>query len=204
MIKEVKDFKRKELFEHYNSCDNPFVISTIKIDVTNVVNYCKEHRNFYATLGYLITKTANKIDAFKYRYQDEKIYYCEEVISNYTQMFNEDSIGYFDVNYTENFEEYVKEFIGVQKKFLEDNKYTTENCLNEIWLSCQPWYSFTGFVPPFNKEVTIPQFIWDKYQNIDGKYYINLMIMVHHGFADGFHIGKFVNQLQENIDIFNN
>ena len=204
MIKEVKDFKRKELFEHYNSCDNPFVISTMKIDVTNVVNYCKEHRNFYATLGYLITKTANQIDAFKYRYQDKKIYYCEELISNYTQMFNEDFIGYFDVDYSENFEEYIQKFVDIQKIFLEDNKYTTENVLNEIWLSCQPWYSFTGFIPPFSKKVTIPQFIWDKYQNENGRYYINLMMMVHHGFADGFHIGKFVNLLQENIDKFKN
>ena len=38
MIKEVKDFKRKELFEHYNSADNPFVIVTTKIDITNVMN----------------------------------------------------------------------------------------------------------------------------------------------------------------------
>ena len=74
--------------------------------------------------------------------------------------------------------------------------------MNEIWLSCEPWFTFTGFIPPFDKEITIPQFIWDKYENIDGKYYIDLMIMVHHGFADGYHIGKFIELLNENIRVF--
>ena len=86
MIKEVENFSRQALFNHYNSFDNPFMYITTKIEVTNLVNYCKIHRHFYATLGYLITKTANQIDCFKYRAKDGKIYYCDEVFSNYTQI----------------------------------------------------------------------------------------------------------------------
>lgn len=203
MIEEVKNFKRKELFEHYHSCNNPFVILTTKIEITNLVNYCKEHKNFYPTFGFVITKTANQIDEFKYRYKDGKIYYCDEIKSNYTQMYEDGTIGYFDIPVINDFKEYIDNFLKIQKRFMENKKYSTENDLNEIWLSCEPWFSFTSFVPPFNKEISIPQFIWDKYENINGKYYIDLMIMVHHGFADGFHIGKFVNLLQENIKLFN-
>jgi len=203
MIKEIKNFKRIELFNHYHECNNPFVIITTKIDVTNVVNYCKKNKNFYATLGFLITKTANQVDAFKYRYHKGKFYFCDEVISNYTQMLSEDSIGYFNVPFINEFNEYKKEFLKIQKEFIDTNKYTTENKLNAIWLSCSPWFSFSSLIPPFNKEVTIPQFIWDKYEYDNEKYFINLMIMVHHGFADGSHIGKFMNLLKENINIFN-
>ena len=59
MIKEIEDFDRQELFDYYNSCTNPFIIITTKIDVTKIVEYCKLHRKFYATLGYFITKTVN-------------------------------------------------------------------------------------------------------------------------------------------------
>lgn len=202
MIKEIKDFKRREIFDHYHSCNNPFVILTTKIDITNVVNYCKKHKNFYATFGFIITKTANQVDAFKYRHKDGKIYYCDEIRSNYTQMYDDSTIGYFGVPTTDDFKEYIENFLKIQKKFLEDKKYSTENDLNEIWLSCEPWFTFTSFIPPFNKEISIPQFIWDKYENIDGNYYIDLMIMVHHGFADGFHIAQFINLLKENISEF--
>ena len=45
--------------------------------------------------------------------------------------------------------------------------------------------------------ITIPQFIWDKYENIGDKYYIDLMIMVHHGFADAYHVKLFLDKFDE-------
>jgi len=203
MIKEIKKFERKELFQHYHGFTNPFAISTIKIDITNIVNYCKKNRNFYATLGFIITKTANQIDAFKYRYKDGKIYYCEELMSNYTQMYEDKTIGYFSIPPINDYKEYIEKFVEIQNEFLKEKKYSKNYKLNEIWLSCNPWCSFTSLIPPFSKEITIPQFIWDKYENVNGKYYINLMIMVHHGFADGYHIGQFVSLLGENIKEYN-
>lgn len=203
MIKEIKEFKRKELFEHYNNCDNPFIICTIPIDVTNIVNYCKEHKNFYATMGFLVTKTVNQIDEFKYRYKDKKIYYCDIVKSNFTEMYEDETIGFFGIPYTNDFHEYIENYLETQKEFKRNKKLETESDIDEIWLSCEPWFSFKGFIPPFNKKISIPQFIWDKFEYVDGRYNLNLMIMIHHGFADGFHIAKFINLLKENIKSFN-
>ncbi len=203
MIQEVKDFKRKELFNHYHSCDNPFIICTTKIDVTNIVNYCKTHRNFYATIGFIIAKTVNQIEEFKYRYENGKIYYCDIIKSNYTQMREDGTIGYFVIPHNENLNEYINSFLKTQKEFKESSDLLLENDLDEIYLSCVPWFSFTSLIPPFSKEKPIPQFIWDKYEEIDGQYYLNLMIMVHHGFADGFHVGKFIESLRKNINLFN-
>lgn len=202
MIKEVKDFKRKELFDHYNDCDNPFIICTTKIDVTNIVKYCKIHRNFYATMGYIVTKTANQIEQFKYRYKGDKIYYCDIIKSNYTQIKDDETIGFFDVPYTENFEEYIENFIDIQEEFKKDNELLIENDLDEIWISCEPWFTFTSLIPPLNKKISIPQVIWDKYEENDGRYSLNLMITIHHGFADGYHVGQFFNLLKENINEF--
>lgn len=203
MIKEIENFDRKELFNHYHSFDNPFLICTTRIDITDLVNYCKVHKNFYATFGFIITMTANQIDAFKYRLKDGKIYYCDELKSSYTQMYEDKTIGYFGIPPIYDFNEYIKKFLDIQNKFLNDKKYSSESELNEIWLSCEPWFKFTGLIPPFNKMITIPQFVWDKYESIGDKYYIDLMIMVHHGFADGYHIGKFIELLTENIKILN-
>lgn len=200
MISEIKEFKRKDLFNHYNQRTNPFVIVTTKIDVTAVVNYCKEHKNFYATMGFIINKTVNQIDAFKYRYKDKKFYYCEKVKTGFTQMINEDEIGFFTVPVINELKDYITEFLKIQKEFLSTGKRNIESDIDEIWVSCAPWFSFSSLIPPFDKEITIPQFIWDKYEYVDEKYFVNLMVMVHHGFVDGYHIGKFVNLLQENIN----
>ena len=114
---------------------------------------------------------------------------------------NED-IGFFNVPYKENFDEYINDYINIQKEFLDKGVSIIDNSINEIWISCAPWFSFNGLITPFDKEITIPQFIWDKYEKINDKYFVNLMIMVHHGFADGYHVGQFINNLQENINLF--
>lgn len=202
MIKEIKNFKRKELFDHYHSCDNPFIICTIPIDVTNVVKYCKEHKNFYATMGFLITKTVNQIEEFKYRYKGGKIYYCDIINSNFTQMYEDNTIGFFGFPYTNDFNQYIENYLETQNEFKKNKELITENNIDEIWLSCEPWFSFSSFIPPFDKKISIPQFIWDKFENVDGRYNLNLMIMIHHGFADGFHVAKFINLLKENIISF--
>lgn len=199
MIKEIKDFKRIELFNHYHKGINPFIIITTKINVTNVVNYCKIHKNFYATLGFLITRTTNQIDVFKYRYKNKKFYYCEEILSGYTQILGDNNVAFFTVPFSDDFYKYKEEFISNKESLLTNNNISTENKLNEIWLSCIPWFSYSGLIPPFNKEITIPQFIWDKYENINDEFFVNLTIVVHHGFADGYHISKFINLLEENI-----
>ena len=126
MIKEIKKFSRAELFNHYNKCDNPFVFLITKIDVTNVVNYCKKHKNFYPTLGYLITKTVNIIDVFKYRYKDGKFYYCDEVKSNYTQMFDDNNIGYFNVSFSNDYSTYIQNFLNTQT-ILSNYNYQNKN-----------------------------------------------------------------------------
>ena len=131
------------------------------------------------------------------RFANGKIYYCDIINSNYTQM-HDDEIGYFSVPFISDIAEYTKTFLEKEKLFKESSSLN-EGSIDEIWLSCTPWFSFSSLIPPFNKDIPIPQFIWDKYELINDKYYLDLMIMTHHGFTDGYHINKFIELLQKNI-----
>ena len=202
MIRKIDNYSRIHIFEHYNICDNPFMILTTKVDVTDVVEFCKKNKMFYATLGYLITKTVNDIDSFKYRYDNGNIYFCDIVNSNYTEMFEDHNIGYFDVPFCDDYRDYRNSYTNVYDKFIKSKEYKNESVQDVIWLSCFPWNSFSGLIPPFNKKISIPQFVWDKYHLENGRYYVDLMILIHHGFADGYHISQFLNLLEENIRKF--
>ena len=204
MITKVENFKRQKEFDHFNRCDNPFIIMTTKVDVTNIVLYCMEHKHFYATLGYIITKTVNTNSAFKYRYDENKnIYYCDTVNSNYTDLMTEGEIGFFDVPYIDNYDEYMEKYHEIRDKFKSDLYFNDGYNLDVIWMSCSPWNTFNSLIPPFDKNVSIPQFIWDKYTKENDRYYVDLMILINHGFADGLHIAKFLDSLNKNIESFN-
>ena len=204
MVTKVENFKRQKEFDHFNICDNPFIIMTTKIDVTNLVEFCREHKYFYATMGFIITKTVNENEAFKYRYDENKnIYYCDQVNANFTDLMTEEEIGFFDVPFIDNYDEFMTNYHDIRKKFRDDLYFNDGYVLDVIWMSCSPWNTFNSLIPPFNKDISIPQFIWDKYHEENGRYYIDLMILINHGFADGLHIAKFIDSLNKNIENFN-
>ena len=197
-MKEVINFDRKELFKHYNEMDNPFIIMTIPLNVTRVVEYCKIHKHFYATLGFLIGKAVNDIDGFKYRYNCDKFYYCDRLVVNFTERV-EDQIGFFECE-AEELSSFVDEFVLRKGELGHYDDSSADNRQDVIWVSCFPWAKFSGLMSPHDKSITIPQFIWDKYELINNEYYCNLMIMVHHGFIDGYYVGTFIEKLNKYIN----
>lgn len=195
-------FEREELFQHYHQNSNPFIIVTVPIEVTKIVNYCKKNKHFYATMGYLIMKSANQIDAFKWRYENGEFRYYSTIIPSFTQKLNDNKIGYFDCDYVDNYDSFLNHFLQVENHFYQEDKSISSESSNAIWLSCIPWFSISSLIPPFDKNNTIPQFIWDKYEEQDGKYKLHLMILVHHGFADGYHVSRFLEILNQEIEHF--
>lgn len=204
MRHEVKDFKRKELFDMYHERSNPFLFVTTKIDITNIVNYCKIHKNYYATIGYFILLAANELDCFKYRVENNKIYKYDDLKCQFVQMFDDDEIGFFACDKKDSYKEFINEFTSNQDKFFKEKVSSDSVDEGEIWFSCAPWFGFSSLVVPFDKAITVPQFIWSKFIEENDKVYTNLMIMVHHGFADGNHVGKFLKILNEKIEDFDN
>ena len=197
----INDFERKDTFFLYHNRNNPFIFLTVKLDITNIFKYCKKNKNTYATMGYLICKTVNEIENFKYRYEDGDVVYYDKVNIGYTQKKKND-VGFYFTEFNNDYEEYLKEYKLQEEEFLKGiNKENGGH--DQIWVSCAPWFDFTGLITPFDKNITIPQFIWGKFFLEGEKTFTHLMIMVHHGFVDGQHIGDFVNKLEININKFN-
>lgn len=197
-MEEVKDFKRQTLFDMYNSRTNPFAIVTTRIDITNIYNLCKKYKHYYASIAYFLTKAMNRVEEFKYRYIDNKIYKCEVIRPSFTDILDDHTIGFYTCDMIDDYEKFLVHFDEVKKTFL-DGTYVNDLGEDVVWVSCQPWFNFTGVIPPYDKTITIPQFNWDRFTFEGEKCYINLMIMVHHGFADGYHIGKLIEAIEDEI-----
>lgn len=201
MRKEIKNFDREELFHKFNKKSNPFIFVTTEIEVTPLYNLCKKLRNHYATIGYYVTKAVNEIEAFKYRYEDGKFYKYDKLNPRFTQMTNDKNhIGTFEVNMSNDYHKFIREYRKVEKQFLESELTTPYTDKGKLLFSCEPWYNFTGLVIPFDKENEIPEIIWDRFSFRGEKCYLHFMITVHHGFADGYHIGEFLTTFKELIN----
>lgn len=66
-IISLEEYERKDTFLMFHNKDNPFLFLTVKLDITNLINHCEIHKYHYATISYVICKTVNEVDNFKYR-----------------------------------------------------------------------------------------------------------------------------------------
>lgn len=73
--------------------------------------------------------------------------------------------------------------------------------MNKINITCIPWITFSNFKDAitFNEKNSKPKICWGKYYLDDDRYLIDISLLVNHAFQDGYHMGLFFNNLQENI-----
>ncbi len=200
----ITDFKCLELFNYYNHKDNPFICVTTKVDITNLYKLGKKHGSCYGTIGYYIALAMNEIDEFKFRYEDGKFFKYDVIMPSYTQMLEDKTIGFFACPMLDKYEDFIDEYNKINNDFIKSGNAFQNNGNDVIWYSCTPWFHFNSLMPTYEKNVTIPQVNWDKFSFENGRCYINMMIAVHHGFVDGYHIGLFLKKLNEyivNIDV---
>lgn len=198
----VDNYNREDLFEYFNNKTNPFSFVTTRLDITNAYNYSRKYKHLYVTLCYLFTRAINKVDAFLYSYESGNFIKYDSLTPSYTEVLDNGNVAFVALNMKDN----LKDFIALCDFAKEELKRTQKDVIlndpdkGQIWYSCLPWFKFTGAVPPYDTNVYIPQIIWDKYEIVDGHVYINVMIMAHHGFVDGSHIGALINSINEELD----
>lgn len=159
---------------------------------------------YYATISYFIAVAINDIDNYKYRYENGKVYKYDKLKPNFTQMLDDKNIGYFTCDFKDTYLEFLQEYETVQYSFQKNQKSYANKDQGEVWCSYVPWFNYSSIITPFSKEITIPQFMWDKFIFENNRVYINLTIMAHHGFVDGYHVGLFLNRFNEIINNLDN
>lgn len=194
------NWKRKEYFDHY-FFNVPCTYSmTVKMDITKII---KRKQKLYPTMLYYITTVVNKYDEFKMVIDENgKLGMFETMIPSYT-IFHQDTKTFSNLwtEYYCKYEDFCRAY--------EDNmlKYANQNGMfvkanvpkNNFPVSMIPWTSFEGFNLNLQKgyDFLQPIFTMGKYYKENDKILLPLAIQVHHAVCDGFHICRFINELQE-------
>lgn len=200
MKRLITDFTRKAEFESFNSQTNPFVMVTTKIDITNIYKMCQTKKHYYATIGYYLTKAMNQVEEFKYSYKDGSFYKSDTIHPAFTDITKNHKIGFYSCHLKDNLDDFLIEFDETKRQFLEGTYVREKIDDTTVWLTCEPWYHYSGLVPTFDKNITNPQLVWDKFEITEDAVFINLTIIMHHGFVDGYHIGKFIDSINKEIE----
>ena len=204
MTKELnpKDTTRAMAYELWMKAPNPMVTFFKTLDVTNLIRISKRKgMKFNMLLDYCIGKAAVSVKEFFILPVGEKLMQYDKIAVNTIVKNKDGEVSSCDILYVEDLEEYNKQYL----------KYTVqvaENCQDRdlssdsmvIGTSAIIDTELDGAVGMNSGIFNNPFIIWGRYKKKWFRYYLTLSFQFHHTQMDGAHAGRFLANLQKEIN----
>ena len=201
---DLNSWARREYFEHYYSAVPCTYSMTVTLDITRL----KERgRKLYPAMLFCLTTIVNRHAEFRTAFNGKgELGIYSEMMPCYT-VFHKDTETFSDLwtAYIPDLEEFcaayerdVSQYGGrpgmVGKPDVPPNTFP---------VSMIPWTTFQGFNLNLQKgyDYLLPIFTMGKYYQENGRYLLPLSVQVHHGVCDGFHVCRFINELQDLMEL---
>jgi chloramphenicol O-acetyltransferase type A len=202
---DLKTWKRLPQYEFFKTFEQPFFNITANVDVTKLYDFTKKNNlSYFYTVLHTVLKTIHLIPEFKYRMHEGDVREYERIDAGVTIIKEDQTFMYGTVTYHPNKMDFIHKSqaeIEIQKREKGFEPHTDQNM---VYVSSLPLVSFTGLqhAKKMNREDSIPRFVFGKYFKEGQQLKMPLSVGVHHALADGFHVGRLFELLQENLDAF--
>ena len=205
MAKEIqlKDTTRAMAYELWMKAPNPMVTFFKTLDVTNLIKVSKRKRmKFNMLLDYCIGKAAVNVKEFYVLPVGDKLIQYDTIAVNTIVKNRDGEVSSCDILYVEDLNKYNNEY-------LEYTSWVAENCQDRdlsndsmvIGTSAIIDTEIDGAVGMNSGIFNNPFIIWGRYKKKWFKYYLTLSFQFHHTQMDGAHAGRFLANLQKEINI---
>lgn len=199
----IIDWNRREHFEFFMNCDEPFFGIVTEIDCTQAYKKAKaEGDSFFASYLHKSLVAINSVEELRYRVHDNKVYIYDQIHASSTVARADGTFGFTFIPFTPNFESFnailQEEIKEVQEgsglRFMDKAKIA-----NTVHYSSLPWTKITSLshARNFKVEDSSTKITFGKMFVENGKKKMAVAIHAHHALADGWHVSKFLEQYQE-------
>jgi chloramphenicol O-acetyltransferase type A len=181
--------------------EEPFYGITTTVDCTKA--YAKAKELGVSFFSYYLHKTlsaVNAIENFRYRIIEDEVYVFDVIDASATIMREDTTFGFSYMPYAENpidFAQIVQtEIARIQTT---TGVFTREYPENLIHFSALPWINFSSLshARSFSWPDSCPKISYGKLLDENGKKTMPISVHVHHGLVDGYHVGLFLDALQQ-------
>ncbi len=194
---------RREIFEHFSRCADPFYTVTFRQDVTALHDYCRANGlSFYLSLVWLCTQALNAVENFRYTIDGGRVALLDERVPSFCDLdAGSDLFRIVTLPAGDDMAAFcaaAKAKSAAQKAFL----VPSEEGASLIYFSCVPWVDVTAVTNEGGRgaDDNIPCVAWGKYVEENGRKLLGLSLEVNHRFIDGYHVGRFAQELSTRID----
>lgn len=204
MPKEVnpKDTKRAAAYELWMKAPNPMVTFFKTLDVTNLLRIGKKRKmKFNMLLDYCIGKAAAGVKEFYLLPVKDKLIQYDRIAVNTIVKNREGEVSSCDLVYQEDLASFNKEYLKYTRqtaKTCRDRDLSADHMV--IGTSAIIDTEIDGAVGMNSGIFHNPFMIWGRYRKKWFRYDLPVSFQFHHTQMDGAHAGRFLDNLQKEID----
>ncbi|MCJ2165096.1 MULTISPECIES: CatA-like O-acetyltransferase [unclassified Pseudodesulfovibrio] len=203
---DMTAWPRKSLHDYFRNLSSPHFSLTAEVDVTDLILSAKPRGvSVFNACLYAVMAACNRIPEFRQRFRGRDVVQYDMVHPAPTVPIDGDRFAfcYFDhVPEWEGFNAACSSAIeaGKQQTELKDDSGSRDDL---IFTTCLPWVSFTSMHHPVQgPDDSFPRVAWGKFTEHGGRWRMPVNVQVHHALADGLHMGRFYEFMQETLDDF--
>ncbi len=199
---DLSRWERREYYEHFTKDVVCTYSTTVNIDITPL----KDQR-LYPAMIWLLTRTVNQFPQFRTALGENGPGIYERMNPAYT-VFNKEEKNFSRMwaYYHDDYGMFLDEYQSNEMAYTPSRKFSArpKAPANTFDISMIPWFTFTAFdINVYDEgKYMLPIFTMGKFFENGGKRMLPLAIQVHHAVCDGYHVGLFVETLQDMIDHF--
>lgn len=209
MVKDIdiQSWSRRQQYENFRGYTNPTFSVSTRIDVTELVTYCKEEKkSFFSTFLFVISQSINKIEEFRIRMLHGRPVMYDVVHPSFVVLCENKSLVTTITNFSKDFECFYwknQSDITKARQVYNQNQFNSTNRNDCIYISSLPWIDVTSVRDPYNlsdvDQTSIPRLTWGKYIEKEGRYEIGFNVSADHSLVDGAQIADLIREIEEDI-----
>lgn len=207
---ECKNWPRGQMFYYFSQMAPTSYSMTVNVDVTKLSSKLKQmNRKFFPTYLWIVTKCINRQIDFKVAYQNDNLGYYHTLTPLYAQFHDDDkTISLMWTEYDEDYTVFYRNYCENQIHFGQNHGVLCQPMApppaNAYTVSCVPWIRFNHFAVHTHdrKSYFFPSIEAGKIFKDGERKLMPLSITCHHATTDGYHVDRFLKELQYEMDHF--
>ena len=197
-----KETSRAQAFELWMKAPNPMVTFFKTVDVTRLVRMSrKKGYKFNMLLDWCIGKAAASIKEFYVLPVGDKLMKFDSLAVNTIVKNKEGEVSSCDILFADDLEKFNEEYLKYTSKVADSctDRDLSDKCM-VIGTSAIVQTEIDGAVGMNSGIFNNPFLIWGRYRKRWFRYELPISFQFHHTQMDGAHAGKFLSNLQEEIN----
>ena len=204
---DVGSWGRREYFEHFGGCVDPYFGVTVDVDCTVAFEVCRRLGfSFFVYYMFESLRAVNGVENFRYRLVDGEVWLFDCVHASSTVGRLDGSFGFALFECSEDFLVFQKS-AAAEIARVQGSVGLGANCgdarrVDVVHCTVLPWFSFTSFrhEKRLGGEESIPKIAFGKFFEREGRKWLPVSVHVNHGLVDGFHVAQYFGLFQKGLN----